>query len=126
MEDKKIILAIDDNPVDLNTLRGVLTPKFILRAAKSASEALAFLNTSKADLILLDIEMPNITGFQFLKDIRKVPSYMDVPIIIVSSKTGQAFFAEARKSSAYDIISKPITPEKLLEAMGKALDEADC
>jgi CheY-like chemotaxis protein len=123
MENKKVILAIDDNPVDLNTFQGILTPKFILRAAKSASDALAFLNSSEADIILLDIEMPNITGFEFLYDIRKIPSYMAVPIIIVSSKTGEGFFNEARNSSAFDVISKPVIPSKLISSIEKALAE---
>jgi two-component system chemotaxis response regulator CheY len=120
--DKKIVLSIDDNPVDINTFQGILVPKFILKAAKSASDALAFLNTHKADIILLDIEMPNICGFEFLKDIRRIPSYMMVPIIIVSSKTGQEFMTEARNSTAFDVLSKPVMPEKLIQVIEKALD----
>ena len=124
MENKKIVLAIDDNPVDLNTFQGILVPRFILRAAKSASEALAFLNKNEADIILLDIEMPNISGFEFLYDIRKIPSYMTVPIIIVSSKTGQEFYNEARSSSAFDVLGKPVQPDKLIEVIEKALAQA--
>jgi CheY-like chemotaxis protein len=123
MEDRKIVLAIDDNPVELNTFQGILVPKFILRAAKSASDALAYLNANKADIILLDIEMPNICGFEFLNDIRKIPSYMTVPIIIVSSKKGDAFFKEARESSAFDVISKPVTPDNLIRTIEKALGD---
>jgi CheY-like chemotaxis protein len=122
MVEKKIVLAIDDNPVELNVFQGILVPKFILRAAKSASDALSFLNSSMADVILLDIEMPNITGFEFLHDIRKIPSYMHVPIIIVSSKTEPEFFAKARSSSAFDVMTKPITPNRLIETIEKALE----
>ena len=121
MADKKIVLAIDDNPVDLNTFQGILSQKFILRAAKSASDALAFLNSNHADIILLDIEMPNISGFEFLKDIRKIPSYMKVPIIIVSCKTGLDFFTQARSSTAFDVLTKPVMPERLVETIEKAL-----
>ena len=120
MENKKIILAIDDNQVDLNTFQGILTPRYILRAAKAASEAIAFLNKNQADVILLDIEMPNIDGFEFLHDIRRIPSYMKVPIIIVSSKTGDIFFNEARKSTAFDVITKPVIPEMLIETIERA------
>ena len=123
MENKKVVLAIDDNPVDINTFKGILVPRFILRASKSASDALAFLNANHADIILLDIEMPNICGFEFLKDIRKIPSYMTVPVIIVSSKTGNEFFTEAKNSSAFNVISKPVKPENLIETIRKALAE---
>jgi CheY-like chemotaxis protein len=119
--DKKIVLAIDDVIVQLELFIRILTPKYDVRVVKSAADALNYLNSNKADVILLDIEMPNITGFDFLTDIRKVPSYMTVPIIIVSGKTGREFFEQAKKSSAFDVLSKPVTPENLIETIEKAL-----
>ena len=120
-ENKKIILAIDDNVQQLTEFKHMLVPKYDLRVVKAASEALSFLNKNKSDLILLDIEMPNISGFQFLDDIRKIPSYFEVPIIIVSGNTGQDFFNQARNSSAADVLTKPVAPEALIEAIEKAL-----
>ena len=121
MEDKKIVLAIDDNLVQLELFQKLLSTQYDVRVVKSASHALHYLNTNVADIILLDIEMPNITGFDFLEDIRKIPSYMKVPIIIVSGKTGEDFFDQARKSSAFDVLSKPVTPEILTSIIEKAL-----
>jgi len=72
----------------------------------------------------LDIEMPNISGFDFLADIRRLPSYMDVPIIIVSANTGQEYFQKARNSSAFDVLSKPVLPETLVRTIEKALASA--
>ena len=125
MEDRKIILAIDDNVTQLKTFEGMLTPKYDLRVVKSASDALSFLNKSKSDVILLDIEMPNISGFEFLSDIRKIPSYINVPIIIVSGNTGQEFYNQARKTSAFDVLTKPVTPEVLIETIEKALTQKE-
>ena len=121
MENKKIVLAIDDNPVQLDIFKTILSPKFDLRVVKSASEALSFLNKNISDVILLDIEMPNISGFEFLKDIRRIPSYMNVPIIIVSGNTGDDFFAQARSSSAFDVLSKPVTSDMLISTIERAL-----
>ena len=121
MEDKKIVLAIDDNLVQLELFQKLLNSKYDVRVVKSASNALHYLNTNVADIILLDIEMPNITGFDFLEDIRKIPSYMNVPIIIVSGKTGQDFLDQARNSSAFDVLTKPVTPEILTSIIEKAL-----
>ena len=121
MENKKIVLAIDDNVPQLKEFQFFLTPKYDLRVVKSASEAMSFLNKNKSDIILLDIEMPNISGFEFLKDIRKIPSYIDVPIIIVSSNTGKEFFTEARNSSAVDVLTKPVSSETLVAAIEKHL-----
>ena len=119
--ERKVILAIDDNLVQLDMFKKMLVPKYDLRLVKSASDAIHFLNVDQADVILLDIEMPNITGFDFLSDIRRLPSYMDVPIIIVSANTGHEFFQKARSSSAFDVLTKPVLPETLVRTIEKAL-----
>ena len=121
MAENRKILAIDDNAVQLNIFKTILTPKYSLYTANSASHALNFLNNNKIDAILLDIEMPNISGFDFLYDIRKIPSYTKVPIIIVSGKTGQDFFDQAKNSSAFDVLTKPVIPETLIQTIEKAL-----
>ena len=118
---KKVILAIDDNKMQLEMFEKMLGAKYDVRMADSASKALNFLNTEMAEAILLDIEMPNISGFEFMYDIRRIPSYMNVPIIIVSGKTGQDFFSEARNSGAFDVLSKPVKTESLINAIEKAL-----
>ena len=124
MGTKKRILAIDDNAVQLNVFKNILSEKYELSTENSATNGLKFLNSQEVDLILLDIAMPNITGFDFLYDIRKIPSYMVVPIIIVSGKTGQDFFNEAKKSSAFDVLGKPVDPELLLETIEKAFSKS--
>ena len=121
MADKKIVLAIDDNVQQLTEFKYILVPKYDLRVVKSASEAMRFINSTRSDIILLDIEMPNISGFEFLKDIREIPSYINVPILIVSGNTGEEFFKTARNSSAFDVLTKPVMPEKLIEKIEKAL-----
>ena len=125
MADKKIVLAIDDNVQQLKEFQYFLVPKYDLRVVKAASEALSFLNKNKSDVILLDIEMPNISGFEFLEDIRKIPSYFAVPIIIVSGNTGEDYFKQARNSSAFDVLTKPVVPEVLVETIERALAVQD-
>ena len=120
-EGKKVVLAIDDNLQQLTEFKLFLVPKYDLRVVKSAADALSFLNKFESDIILLDIEMPNISGFQFLADIRKIPSYIDVPIIIVSGNSGEAFFKQARNSSAADVLTKPVTQELLISTIEKYL-----
>ena len=121
METKKKILAIDDSMPQINTYQGILSSRYIFRAAKSASEAISFLNTNQVDLVLLDIEMPNISGFEFYKDIKRIPSYMNVPIIFVSSKTGDDFLRQVKESGAADFLGKPVDPEVLIRTIEKHL-----
>ena len=122
MEDtkQKSILAIDDNLIQLTIFRSILSSHYEFTPVKSASEALKLMNSKVFDLILLDIEMPNISGFEFLSDIRKIPSYIGVPIIIVSGNTGTDFLRKARSSSAADVLTKPVLPNVLVSTIEKA------
>jgi len=125
MEDKLVILAVDDNIQQLSEFKTMLSQKYDLRTVKAASEAISFLNKNKIDVILLDIDMPNISGFEFLEDIRKIPSYFITPIIIVSGNTGQEFLREAKKSSANAVLIKPVSSAVLIETIEKVYTDAE-
>ena len=120
-KDKRIVLAIDDDTIQLAVFRGILGPKYNLQTVTSASEAMHYIHNYTADAILLDIKMPNISGFEFLNDIHRIPSYIHVPIIIVSGNEGKEFFEQARKSTAFAVMSKPVVPEDLIETIEKAI-----
>ena len=124
MAEKTIVLAIDDNLQQLSEFKSMLIPDYDLRVVKSASEAMAYLYKNSSDVILLDIEMPNISGFDFLGDIRKIPSYLYTPIIIVSGSSGQDFMTKARNSTACDVLVKPVGPDTLKAAISKAISNA--
>ena len=124
MTGRAIVLAVDDNAQILKEFEALLVPKYDLRTVKAASEAIVFLNNNACDIILLDIDMPNINGFQFLHDIRRIPSYFKVPIIIISSNTGEEFFKKARSSTASDVLTKPVSQDRLVGAIHKALSDA--
>ena len=122
MEDgKAVVLAIDDNVQQLSEFKSMLVPKYDLRVVKAASEAVSFIIKTNADIILLDIEMPNVNGFEFLNDVRKIPSYISTPIIIVSGNSGTDFLIKARNTSAVDVLIKPVRPDLLIAAIDKAL-----
>jgi len=121
MEKKKSVLVVDDEPMLLEVVKSMLESHYEVGLTDSASGALNFLNKNLVDCILLDITMPNINGFEFLKDIRKIPSYFDVPIIIVSGNTGKEFFNTAKNSSAFDVLTKPIKKDLLISTIEKAM-----
>jgi CheY-like chemotaxis protein len=121
VEERKIILAIDDNAFQLRVYKEILASRYDFRAVKAAAEALNFLNSNKVDLILLDVEMPNASGFEILVDIRKIPGYMSVPVIFVSGRTEEDFFIQAGNAGAADALSKPVNSGVLVSAIEKAL-----
>lgn len=119
---KKIILTIDDVSMNLAIIKNVLSKYFDVRLAKSGELALFILGSVKVDLILLDIEMPGMSGFEFLNIIREIPDVRDTPIIFVTSHATASTISKASQAGAKDYIVKPINVSILKEKVFKALD----
>lgn len=101
----------------------ILEKDFDVRICKSAGTALKILETLKVDLVLLDIEMPGMSGFEFLHTIRKKPEHWNTPVIIVSSHDEREFFSHALKQGADACVAKPVRAEELLQKIQEILDK---
>jgi CheY-like chemotaxis protein len=123
-EGKKIILAVDDMPLNLTAIRTILRDDFDIRLAKSPIAALTMLNTVKVDLILADIEMPEMSGFEFVDRLRnntEHPEQKDIPIIFVTSHETPDVVEQAVSRGAGHV-TKPVIPQILLEKVRSALE----
>ena len=122
MIDKKMILAVDDDPVSLRILSTFLSPVYKVVTSSSAAEASLILQQEVPALILLDIEMPDISGFEYLHTIKKTPRLMKVPVIIVSSHSEEEFIIHAKKCGASDLVPKPIHKDDLYKKIDYAFE----
>ena len=113
-EQKKIILVIDDSLATLTAIQSILEGSYELSLAKNTDIALTILGTLKVDLILLDMEMPGISGMEFLEMMHENPDYYHIPVIVVSSYGTPEVISNAKKYGAVDFVVKPVSPEKLL------------
>jgi PleD family two-component response regulator len=123
-EEKKIILAVDDMPLNLTAIRTILRDDFDIRLAKSPIAALAMLNTVKVDLILVDIEMPEMSGFELVDRLRnnsEHPEQKDIPIIFVTSHESPDIIDQVVSRGAGYVL-KPVVPGVLLEKVGSVLE----
>jgi putative two-component system response regulator len=121
---KKIILAIDDVDISLMITKTTLQDYFDIRLFKSAKAALAVLDTIMPDLVLLDIEMPEMTGFELLSRIRENASYDYLPVIFVTSHLSTEFINQAMAFGVDGYLVKPFTQEALVKRINMALEDA--
>jgi putative two-component system response regulator len=122
---KKTILAVDDMSLNLRTIKVTLERYFDVRLAKSGDLALAILGTTLVDLILLDIEMPGMSGFEALEQIREKTAAKNVPVIFVTSHVSTELISKALKCGAKDYIMKPFEPEVLIRKVHAVLNGVD-
>jgi two-component system chemotaxis response regulator CheY len=105
------IMIVDDSKIMRNTVKGVFsgidTPCAFIEAADGV-DAMVQLETQKVDLILLDWNMPKLSGIDFLRQVRTVDKYKGLPIIMVTSEAAKFNVIEALKNGATDYITKPI------------------
>ena len=108
------ILAVDDTPENLRLLEALLTPRgYQLVTASSGPEALALIATEKPDLLLVDIVMPEMNGYEVTKRVRADAASRHLPIIMITA-TGGADLVRSLDAGADDFVSKPFDQYELL------------
>jgi chemosensory pili system protein ChpA (sensor histidine kinase/response regulator) len=123
-DDRPLALVVDDSI----TVRRV-TERFLQRnglravTAKDGLDAISVISEHKPDIILLDIEMPRMDGYEFASHVRNDPRVADVPIIMVTSRVGDKHRARAIELGVNDYLGKPYQDAELLEAIGRLLEE---
>jgi chemosensory pili system protein ChpA (sensor histidine kinase/response regulator) len=91
--------------------------------AKDGLDAISVLQDAKPDIILLDIEMPNMDGYEFATHVRNDPRVADVPIIMITSRVGDKHRARAIEIGVNDYLGKPYQDSQLLDAIQRLLDD---
>ena len=109
------VLAVDDIPLNILLVQKMLKRfNFKLRTASGGQQALDMVAQEKPDLILLDLMMPVIDGFEVIRRLRENPETADIQIIILSALNSQEDVVKGFNAGANDFIMKPIIMEKLL------------
>jgi CheY-like chemotaxis protein len=111
----KRILVVDDDELVLSALGELLKPEgYEVETVLRAAEAIDRLDKNGYDLILLDIIMPEMDGFELCRRIREKENYRETPIVFLTAKSRQEDKEAGLEAGANLFLSKPISPEKLL------------
>jgi len=120
------VLAVDDIPLNLLLVQKMLSRfNFKLRTAANGQLALDAVAAQKPDLILLDLMMPGIDGFEVIRRLREDPETADIQIVILSALTSNEDVIKGFNVGANDFIMKPIIMEKLLSCVVNQLAIAE-
>ena len=112
---KKIIILVDDNPSNLRIGKNVLSEKYTVATAPSAEKLFTLLETNSPALILLDIDMPEMNGYEAIKILKAKDQTKDIPVIFLTGLAGSDDQREGLALGAVDYITKPFQPEQLLK-----------
>lgn len=121
------ILLIDDDAIILKSISYFLIREdFLVNFALNAEEGLKKALSESPDLILLDIMMPGMDGYQFLKQLKSRKDTSNIPVIILSSLSRESDMLKGLENGADDYITKPFSPQVLISKMKKILGSNKC
>jgi len=118
---KDVILIVDDQPSNLKVMASVLSEDYIISIANNGTNALKMLEKGKPDLILLDIMMPLMDGYQVCEKVKENSKLCDIPIIFLTAKSEIADIARGFGCGAVDYITKPFNAEEVKIRVGNHL-----
>jgi putative two-component system response regulator len=119
---KKVVFVVDDVDVNLSMAKEALNEHYRTMTLPSAAKMFALLEKIKPDLILLDIEMPQMDGFEALDLLKKSKAYADVPVIFVTSMTDSQVEVRGFQLGVIDFIAKPFSAPVLVNRIKTHLD----
>jgi PAS domain S-box-containing protein len=127
-----LILIVDDNPNNIQVLATIMAEcGYELGVAQNAYEVYKFLEENSPELILLDIEMPDIDGYEVCRTIKGVPKYKDIPVIFLTVKSEMQDIIKGFDLGAVDFMTKPFNRKELISrvrthiALKRSMDELE-
>lgn len=116
------ILVVDDDELVLIAIQELLSPLgFSVTTAPNGSEALEKILSERFNLVILDVIMPEMNGFEVCQKIRQVDSYAETPIMMLTAKSGEEDKQRGMEVGANLYLPKPISPKRLIVLVEEAM-----
>jgi two-component system chemotaxis response regulator CheY len=118
----KTVLSVDDSVTMRQMIAFTLTKAgYEVLEAGDGVEALAVAASRKLDLVITDVNMPNMDGITLVQRLRAQSAHRFTPILVLTTEAGQDFKQRGKEAGATGWIVKPFSPDKLMEVVGKVL-----
>ncbi len=116
------VLIVDDSPTETHVLRGMLEKHgYDVSVADTGEDGITLAHSMNPDLILMDIVMPGVNGFQATRKLSKDPATASIPIVIISTKDQDTDRIWGMRQGARDYLTKPVTEPELIAKVKEAL-----
>ncbi|WP_415886506.1 response regulator [Neptuniibacter sp. QD37_6] len=122
MDQQMRILLVDDQSDNLDILSEILGSKYEVSAATSGEKALSIIQELSPDLVLLDVLMPGMNGFEVCQNIKAVEESQNIDVIFVSALDSKEKIVAGYEAGAIDYITKPISPDEVIRKVELALE----
>ncbi|KAB1440416.1 response regulator [Candidatus Galacturonibacter soehngenii] len=119
------ILVIDDMLTNLKIVESFLKPYYKVSLVKSGEQALKFMEKNRPDLILLDIQMPGMDGFETIQRLKENPDDRNIPVLFLTSQEDIDSRMRGFQLGATDFILKPFMPEMVLKVIAARLKKKE-
>jgi len=116
---EKLIFIVDDNDANLTVGASALEAEYRVFTMESAAKMFKLLEKFKPDLILLDIEMPDMSGLEAVIILKKNPLWSVIPCLFLTGWSDEILLEKVKKSGANDIMFRPVTAPVLLDYVKK-------
>lgn len=118
------ILIIDDSPTETHYVTGILTRHgHEVSSADSAELGLSKVRSEHPDLVLMDVVMPGLNGFQATRQLTRDPDTADIPIIILTTKNQETDRVWGQRQGAKDYLTKPVEEKLLIASINNVLGQ---
>ena len=116
------ILAVDDSPTMRGLIGAALTPNgFEVHFAEDGVDGLERLAKTDPDLVITDINMPRLDGFGVIKAVRNNPEFAGLPVLVLTTESGEDLKSKARRAGATGWIVKPFDDNRLVSVINRVL-----
>ncbi len=119
------VLIVDDSPTEMFTLKSMLEAKgFEVLEAENGADGVALAREELPDVVLMDIVMPGLNGFQATRQLTKDAKTAHIPVVIVTTKDQETDKVWGQRQGAKGYLVKPVTEDQLAQTIQSVIDEA--
>jgi len=122
---RKLILVVDDEEHVLSAIKETLIDRYDVLTANTGRDALNKIDENNPDLVIMDILMPEVDGFEAVKILHEQRHPLNPPVIFLSAKTGQADIDHGLSLGGMDYMTKPFSPSKLTKKIEEIFERVE-